>query len=62
MNLPFLDLLTAFGQSLLFAFIGVLPILNPLATAPLFVDQARGLSDQGPSRPPPTMPHKWPRP
>ncbi len=34
MNLPFLDLLTAFGQSLLFAFIGVLPILNPLATAP----------------------------
>ena len=47
MNLPFLDLLTAFGQSLLFAFIGVLPSLNPLATAPLFVDQARGLSDQG---------------
>ncbi|MFC4623402.1 MarC family protein [Comamonas nitrativorans] len=46
MNLPFLDLLTAFGQSLLFAFIGVLPIINPLATAPLFVDQARGLSEQ----------------
>ena len=45
MPLPFVDLLTAFGQSLLFAFIGVLPIINPLATAPLFVDQSCGLSD-----------------
>lgn len=47
MQMPFLDLLTAFGQSLLFAFIGVLPIINPLATAPLFVDQSRGLNERG---------------
>ncbi len=47
MQLPLLDLLTAFGQSLLFTFIGVLPILNPLATAPLFVDQSRGLTERG---------------
>ena len=47
MHLPFIDLLTAFGQSLLFAFIGVLPIINPLASAPLFVDQSRGLTERG---------------
>lgn len=47
MSMPFIDLLTAFGQSLLFAFIGVLPIINPLATAPLFVDQSRGLNERG---------------
>ncbi|HQQ71491.1 MAG TPA: MarC family protein, partial [Alicycliphilus sp.] len=38
-------LLAAFGKSLLFALAGVLPIINPLASAPVFVDLTRGLSD-----------------
>jgi len=42
---PFL--LLAFGKSLLFAVAGVLPIINPLASAPIFVDLSRGLSDGG---------------
>ncbi len=39
---PLSDLLTAFGQSLLFAFIGVLPMMNPLATAPAVLSIDRG--------------------
>ena len=45
---PFL--LAAFGKSLLFALAGVLPIINPLASAPVFVDFTRGLSDDGRAR------------
>lgn len=37
--------LVFFGKSLLFALIGILPIINPLASAPIFVDFTRGLSD-----------------
>lgn len=40
-------LLLAFGKSMLFAVAGVLPIINPLASAPVFVDLTRGLSDDG---------------
>ena len=43
-------LLAAFGKSLLFALAGVLPIINPLASAPVFVDFTRGLSDDGRAR------------
>ncbi|MBS0467819.1 MAG: MarC family protein, partial [Proteobacteria bacterium] len=45
MTVPYL--LSAFGKSLLFALAGVLPIINPLASAPVFVDLTRGLNDQG---------------
>ncbi len=47
MDLSFPYLLSAFGKSLLFALAGVLPIINPLASAPVFVDLTRGLNDQG---------------
>jgi len=43
-------LLAAFGKSLLFALAGVLPIINPLASAPVFVDFTRGLNDSGRAR------------
>lgn len=43
LSLPFL--LTAFGKSLLFALAGVLPIINPLASAPVFVEFTRSLND-----------------
>ncbi len=43
-------LLAAFGKSLLFALAGVLPIINPLASAPVFVDFTRDLSDDGRAR------------
>ena len=43
-------LLAAFGKSLLFALAGVLPIINPLASAPVFVDFTRGLSDSSRAR------------
>ena len=39
----FTALLLAFGQSLLFALAAVLPILNPPASAPVFVTLTRGL-------------------
>ncbi|AVP56266.1 MarC family protein [Pulveribacter suum] len=42
--------LAFYGKSLLFALIGVLPIINPLASAPLFVDFTRGLSDEARTR------------
>jgi len=45
MELLILPLLAAFGKSLLFALAGVLPIINPLASAPIFVEMTRGLSD-----------------
>ncbi|GAA3996411.1 MarC family protein [Comamonas faecalis] len=41
-----LPLLAAFGKSLLFVLAGILPIINPLASAPIFVDMTRGLSDE----------------
>ncbi|WP_367067339.1 MarC family protein [Oryzisolibacter sp. LB2S] len=47
MDLPLPHLLLAFGKSLLFTLAGVLPIINPLATAPVFVDLTRGMSDGG---------------
>ena len=47
MDLPLPHLLLAFGKSLLFTLAGVLPIINPLATAPVFVDLTRGMSDSG---------------
>lgn len=40
-----LPLLAAFGKSLLFVLAGILPIINPLASAPIFVDLTRGLGD-----------------
>lgn len=40
-----LALLAALGKSLLFAIAAVLPIINPLATAPIFVSWTQGLSD-----------------
>ncbi len=42
--------LAFYGKSLLFALIGVLPIINPLASAPIFVDFTRGLSDDARTR------------
>ena len=47
MDLSLPILLLAFGKSLLFTLAGVLPIINPLATAPVFVDLTRGMSDSG---------------
>lgn len=47
LSLPYLAF---YGKSLLFALIGVLPIINPLASAPLFVDYTRGLSDDARAR------------
>lgn len=41
--MDFLALGLAFGKSFLFALAGVLPILNPPATAPVFVNLTRGL-------------------
>lgn len=40
-----LPLLAAFGKSLLFVLAGILPIINPLASAPLFVDLTHGIGD-----------------
>lgn len=37
-------LLAAFGKSLMFALVGILPIINPLASAPIFVDMTRALN------------------
>ena len=45
---PFL--LAAFGKSLLFALAGVLPIINPLASAPVFVEFTRGMDERGRTR------------
>ncbi len=39
------DLFIAFAKSLLFATAGVLPILNPLASAPVFVSLTQGLDE-----------------
>lgn len=39
-----LVLTLAFGKSLLFALAAVLPVINPLATAPVFIDLTRHLS------------------
>ena len=50
MDLFATPLLAAFGKSLLFVFAGVLPIINPLASAPVFVDLTRGLSADSRSR------------
>jgi len=47
LSLPYLAF---YGKSLLFALIGILPIINPLASAPLFVDYTRGLSDEARTR------------
>ncbi|QEA13728.1 MULTISPECIES: MarC family protein [Comamonas] len=44
MEFSFLALISAFGKSLLFAMAGVLPIINPLATAPIFVSWTQGMS------------------
>ena len=38
------DLLLALGKSFLFVFAAILPILNPAATAPIFLDLTRGAS------------------
>lgn len=40
-----LALLAALGKSLLFTLAGILPIINPLASAPIFVDLNRDLSE-----------------
>jgi len=45
MELSPADLLAAFARSVLFVLAGVLPIINPLASAPIFVDLTRGLND-----------------
>lgn len=45
MELLVLPLLAAFGKSLLFVLAGILPIINPLASAPIFVDQTRGIGE-----------------
>ncbi|AVO49012.1 antibiotic resistance protein [Melaminivora suipulveris] len=45
MELSVTDLLAAYAKSVLFVVAGVLPIINPLATAPIFVDLTRELSD-----------------
>ncbi|MBS7350740.1 MAG: MarC family protein, partial [Comamonas sp.] len=47
MSIPFPDLFAAFGKSLFFAMAGILPIISPLASAPIFVDLTQGLSKTG---------------
>lgn len=42
-----IGLISAFGKSLLFAVATMLPIVNPLAVAPIFVDLTRGMSRKG---------------
>ncbi|SDM39666.1 multiple antibiotic resistance protein [Oryzisolibacter propanilivorax] len=43
--MDFVDLLFAFARSLLFAMAGVLPIINPVASAPVFVSLTRALDE-----------------
>lgn len=45
MELTLLSLLSALGKSLLFAIAAILPIINPLATAPIFVSWTQGMDD-----------------
>lgn len=40
-----LPLLASFGKSLLFVLAGILPIINPLASAPIFVDLTHGIGE-----------------
>lgn len=42
-----IGLISAFGKSLLFAVATMLPIVNPLAIAPIFVDLTAGMSRKG---------------
>ena len=44
-TLSTIDILAAFSKSLLFTLAGILPILNPLATAPLYVGFTQDLPE-----------------
>lgn len=45
MELTLTALMAMVGKSLLFAIAAILPIINPLATAPIFVQWTQGMSD-----------------